>query len=105
MRAQRGEVQVCPAELPLTLLVWGQSRVIPVLLTSFTITESNFDQVLNPIQAEVALGMRVLTNMELPRVSLGRNAYIAYVKQKESLAQRYQSAGDQIRRVSGLLPS
>src|SRR6266852_1587581 len=29
--AQAGQVQVCPADVPLVLLVWGKSRVVPIL--------------------------------------------------------------------------
>src|SRR5262249_57243310 len=85
--AQAGKVQVCPADLPLTLLVWGKSRVVPVRLTSFSITEEAFDPKLNPIQAKVDLGMRVLTYMELKEDTVGFAAYIAYQAQKEALAR------------------
>src|SRR5829696_9215419 len=82
-----GKVQISPADLPLTLLVWGKSRAVPVLLTSFSITEEAFDQVLNPIRAKVDLGMRILTYMELKEDTLGFGAYIAYQSQKEALAR------------------
>jgi hypothetical protein len=101
--ANQGEVQICPADLPLTLLVWGKSRVVPVLLTSFSITEQAFDQMLNPIQAKVDLGMRVLTYMELQQTSVGFDIYLAYQRQKESLAGLYQ-LGAAERSVRGLLP-
>ncbi len=101
--AQRGEVQICPADLPLTLLVWGKSRVVPVLLTSFSVTEQAFDQALNPIQAKVELGMRVLTYMELQQTSVGYDAYLAYQRQKETLAQQYQPGAAESRTRS-LLP-
>ena len=102
--ADRGEVQLNPADLPLTLLVWGQSRVVPVLITSFSVTEENFDPKLNPIQAKVELGLRVLTYIDLPMESAGRNLYIAYQEQKENLANQYQ-AGAGADQISGLLPS
>ncbi len=101
--AQQGEVQICPADLPLTLLVWGKSRVVPVLLTSFSVTEQAFDQALNPIQAKVELGMRVLTYMEFQQTSVGFDAYLAYQRQKEALAGQYQS-GSVESRMRGLLP-
>lgn len=86
--AEQGEVQICPADLPLVLLVWGQSRVVPVMLTSFSVTEQAFDPQLNPIRAEVKLDMRVLTYMEFPKDSIARDAYIAYQREKENLAQQ-----------------
>ena len=101
--AELGEVQVCPADLPLTLLVWGGSRVVPVLLTSFSVTEEAFDQLLNPIRVRVELGMRVLTYMELQPTSIGFEAYRAHQRQKETLAELYRPAGLE-RRTRGLLP-
>jgi hypothetical protein len=85
--AAQGEVQLKPADLPLVLVVWGESRVLPVMLTSFSVTEQAFDPKLNPIRAEVRLGMRVLTYMEFPKKSIARDAYLAYQRQKEVLAK------------------
>jgi hypothetical protein len=101
--AQQGQVQVCPADVPLILLVWGKSRVVPVLLTSFAIAEQAFDARLNPIQAKVDLGMRVLTYMELQPGTLGYMAFLAYQRQKEMLAGQYQPLGDPSR-FRGILP-
>lgn len=101
--AQEGQVQVCPADVPLVLLVWGKSRVVPVLLTSFSVTEQAFDPNLNPIQAKVDLGARVLTYMELQSGTLGYMAFLAYQRQKEMLSSEYQPLGD-VSRVLGLLP-
>lgn len=101
--AQEGQVQVCPADTPLVLLVWGKSRVVPVLLTSFSVTEQAFDPNLNPIQAKVDLGMRILTYMELQQGTVGYMAFLAYQRQKEMLAAKYQPLGDPSR-FFGLLP-
>jgi len=101
--AQAGKVQVCPADLPLTLLVWGKSRVVPVRLTSFSITEEAFDPSLNPIQAKVDLGMRVLTYMELKEDTLGFGAYVAYQTQKEVLS-RLVRPGNAANALRGLIP-
>jgi hypothetical protein len=102
-QAERGEVQVCPADLPLTLLVWGKSRIVPVLLTNFSITEEAFDHNLNPIQAKVDLAMRVLTYMELKQTSHGYDVFLAYQKNKEALAGLYTPRGSE-NRIRGLLP-
>jgi hypothetical protein len=102
-RAEQGEVQLNPADLPLTLLVWGKSRVVPVLITSFSVTEEAFDPRLNPIQARVELGMSVLSDTDLPAQSMGRNIYRAYREQKESLARLYRAQGLE-EQIAGLLP-
>ena len=101
--AKAGKAQICPADLPLTLLVWGKSRAVPVRLQSFSITEEAFDPSLNPIRAKVELGMRVLTYMELKEDTIGFGAYIAYQTQKEVLA-RLVRPGDAGGAVRGLLP-
>lgn len=45
--------------LPRILFIWGPSRVLPVTITSMTITEQKYDVLLNPIQAEVKIGLQV----------------------------------------------
>jgi hypothetical protein len=102
-QAARGEVQVSPADLPLVLLIWGKSRVVPVKLTSFAISEDAFDTRLNPISAKVELGLQVLTYMEFTDSSIGRDAFIAYQKAKESLAQQ-NSPGNNQAGIRNLLP-
>jgi hypothetical protein len=101
--AEQGQVQVCPADTPLVLLVWGKSRVVPVLITNFSVTEQAFDPQLNPIQAKVDLGLRVLTYMELQLGTIGFKAFLAYQRQKEILAGQYQPLGD-TSRFRGLIP-
>jgi len=98
-----GKVQISPADLPFTLLVWGKSRAVPVLITSFSVTEEAFDQALNPIRAKVELGVKVLTYMELKPNSLGYQAYLSFQRQKETLAGQYQPGGGESA-VRGLLP-
>jgi hypothetical protein len=87
-QAQQGQVQVSPARTPLVMLAWGRTRTVPVQLTSFTVTEEAFDPNLNPINAKVDLGLKVLTYMEFPTQGAGREAFIAYQKERESLARR-----------------
>lgn len=86
-KAKQGQVQINPADLPLVLLVWGKSRVVPVKLTGFSISEEAFDTRLNPTAAKVELSMQVLTYMEFSESSIGRDAFIAYQKNKENLAR------------------
>lgn len=101
--AEQGEVQVNPEELPLVLLVWGRSRVVPVQVTSFSVTEEAFDPKLNPIRAKVDLGLKVLTYIELESTSLGRDAYLSYQRNKEELSGELRSEGD-VERTRALLP-
>ena len=84
--ALAGNTQICPADLPLVLFVWGPSRVLPVKLTSFSVIEEAFDKMLNPIKAKVDLGLQVLTYTELKKTSIGYGAYMANQIQKEVFA-------------------
>jgi hypothetical protein len=88
-QAEAGAVQVHPGDTPLVLLAWGASRVVPVQLTSLSVTEELFDPLLNPIGAKVELGLKVLTYMEFTRASVGRDTFIAHQKHMEELASTW----------------
>jgi hypothetical protein len=81
-----GVIEVIPAETPLTLLIWGSKRVLPVRLTSFTITEQAFDPALNPIQAKVGLSLQVLTYDDLGLLSVGGALSLAHQVIGETMA-------------------
>jgi hypothetical protein len=85
--AADGEAQVDSANVPLVVLAWGRSRVAPVLITSFSVSEELFDERLNPIHAKVDLGLRVLTYMEFTQASRGRELYFGYQRKKEQLGE------------------
>jgi hypothetical protein len=68
--ARAGAAFVLPAEAPLVLLVWGPLRVVPVRVSSLNITEQAFDNLLNPIQANVDLDLRTLTEKELDKAGV-----------------------------------
>jgi hypothetical protein len=101
---QAGGVQVKPAEVPLTLLILGASRVVPVQLEGITITEEAFDPALNPIQAKVELRLKVLTYLEFKKDNRGRDLYFSYQKTREELAMRHQFDDEAVRTVSGFIP-
>jgi hypothetical protein len=82
----RGMLEVAPAESPLTVLVWGVKRVVPVLVASLTITEEAFDPHLRPIRVKASFECKVLTSSDLPLQHLGGSLYIAYRKAVEQLA-------------------
>jgi hypothetical protein len=65
--AKVGISMITPAELPIVLLVWGRSRVVPVRITAVSVAELAFDERLNPIQATVILAMTALTEAQLSR--------------------------------------
>jgi hypothetical protein len=86
--AQLGTLEIVPMETPLALFVFGRTRVLPVRLTDFSITEEAFDASLNPIRAKVSLGMRVLTVNDVGFDHRAGSLFMIYLQQKESLAAR-----------------
>jgi hypothetical protein len=88
--SQQGALEIMPALAPLSLFVWSANRIVPVRLTDFSITEEAFDPSLNPLRAKVSLGLRVLSIDDLLFSDKGGSLYMAYQRQKESLAQLYQ---------------
>jgi hypothetical protein len=84
--ALAGTIELVPPEAPLTLLIWGIKRVLPVRLTQFSITEQAYDPGLNPIRARVALGLRVLSYSDLPLTNPGYYVFLAHQVTKEVMA-------------------
>lgn len=84
--ARLGIIEVIPPAAPLTLLVWGLRRVLPVRLSQFSITEEAFDPDLNPIRAKVSLDLRVLTYQDLGLLSTGGALYMTHQVFKETMA-------------------
>jgi hypothetical protein len=89
--ANAGTLEIIPLEQPLTLFVWSSSRVAPVRLTEFSVTEEAFDVQLNPIRAKVSLGLRVLTIDDLGFDTPGGQLFMAYLTTKERLAAQTKS--------------
>ena len=81
-----GIIEVIPPEAPLTVLVWGSKRVVPVRLTDLSITEEAFDPNLNPIRARASLGLRVLTYEDLGLLTPGGALFMVHQRAKEAMA-------------------
>ncbi|MFQ4147453.1 hypothetical protein AAGW05_01965 [Arthrobacter sp. LAPM80] len=81
-----GRLEILPMEAPLPLFVWSKNRVIPVRITDFSITEEAFDVNLNPIQAKVSLGLRVLTVDDVGFTHRAGSLFMSYLQQKEQFA-------------------
>lgn len=90
--AAAGQLEVLPAEMPLTLFVWSKERVMPVRVTELTVTEEAFDSRLNPIRAKVTLALRVLSVDDLGLTHRGGTIHLAYLENLERLAGRARSA-------------
>jgi hypothetical protein len=84
-----GGIEIIPPEAPLTLFVWGPKRVLPVRLTSFSVTEQAYDPALNPIRAEVDLSLEVLTTSDFQVTHPGYNIYLIHQIAKEAMAMTH----------------
>jgi hypothetical protein len=89
--ASSGTLEIAPMLAPLALFVWSKSRIVPVKVTDFNITEEAFDPSLNPIRAKVSLSLRVMTIDDLGFSSKGGSLFMAYLQNKEQLAGKVQS--------------
>jgi hypothetical protein len=90
--ARGGTLEILPPEAPLVIFVWSRSRVAPVRVTDFSVTEEAFDPLLNPIRAKVSLGLRVLTVDDLGYSHRGGTLFLSYLRTREALAARAPGA-------------
>ncbi len=94
--------------LPTVLFVWGPGRILPVRVTTLTITEKLYDALLlNPTHAEAQIGLTVLTPDEVVSIqdSLKEVAKTAYeysqgLRQALALANLANAAES----IIGMLP-
>jgi len=91
-----GNFMVTPRPAPLTLLVWGAKRVLPVRITNFSVTEEAYDAQLNPIRATVNLSLEVLNYNTLQPKQSGYQLFMAYQMAKEVMAKAASLVGSSI---------
>lgn len=102
-QADRGVLEIAPVQAPLVLFVWSKSRIMPVRVTEFRVTEEAFDPKLNPIRAKVSLGLRVLSVNDLGFDHKGGSLFLTYQQRKDELA-RLGSPGGLDRLGLGAVP-
>jgi hypothetical protein len=101
-QSQAGTLEILPPEAPLVLFVWSASRVVPVRVTEFSVTEEAFDVALNPIRAKVSLGLRVMTTDDLGFADRGGGIFLNYLRTREALAGKTGAASLQSLGLTGL---
>jgi hypothetical protein len=101
-QSQAGTLEILPSEAPLVLFVWSASRVVPVCVTEFSVTEEAFDVALNPIRAKVSLGLRVMTTDDLGFADRGGGIFLNYLRTREALAGKTGAASLQSLGLTGL---
>ena len=90
--SKSGTLEILPAEAPLVLFVWSPSRVVPVRVTDFSITEEAFDAQLNPLRAKVSLGLRVMSTDDLGFDHRGSSVFLSHLRTREALATKTGAA-------------
>jgi len=100
--ANSGTLEIAPMESALTLFVWGANRIVPVIVTEFSITEEAFDTALNPIRARVSLGMRVLSVDDLGFDHRGGSLFMSYLQAREQFASKAASVGFDTLGIGGI---
>jgi hypothetical protein len=100
--AQSGALEIVPMQTALSVCVWSTSRVVPVRVSELCINDEAVDPALNPIQAKVSLGLRVLSVDDLGFSHKGGSLFMAYLQQKEQLAAKSPSAALSIFGIGGI---
>jgi hypothetical protein len=88
--------QIVPRQkYPRILFLWGPFRVLPVVIESMTITELQYDFMLNPIQADVSIGLAVnaIDNCSDDTVGRGALEYSNLAKDAQAVANLAATIG------------
>lgn len=92
-------------QLPLVLLVWGPNRVAPVRVNSLSITETAFDELLNPVRASADLGVTVLRPEQVASTDrFARAAALRYLRGTADIAGYAPNQQAELARTSDLVP-
>jgi hypothetical protein len=87
--------QPIPREkFPRTLFIWGITRVLPVTIDSMTISELEYDALLNPLRAEVDLSLTVIAVDDCSDDVLAKGAleYTTMAKEAQAIANLANTA-------------
>lgn len=73
--------------VPRILFIWGLTRVLPVKIQSMSITEKKFDFLLNPVEAEVQIGLAInnLATTSTDTIGKGALTYSQVAKDAQSI--------------------
>lgn len=90
-------------QYPRILFIWGLTRVLPVIIESMSITEQQYDHRLNPIQAEVSLGLSVISIDQCSddKIAKGAMQYSTLAKEAQAAANLANTAPQVVELISG----
>lgn len=83
---------------PRILFIWGLTRVVPVIIDSMTINEKEYDSLLNPIRAEVTLGLTMIEQGHCAEDKIAKGAleYSNMAKDAQAVANLANTIADVI---------
>ncbi len=87
---------------PRILFIWGLTRVLPVVIESMTINELLYDGLLNPIQADVSIGMAVNAPTKCSDDAVAQGAYSYSTTAKE--VQAVANLANTVRLAADMIP-
>jgi len=82
----QGVMEIAPAVAPQILFWWGNNRVAPVTIESFSIEEEFYDYNMSLVRASVSLSLRVLSYTDVAPGTMLYNAYLTYQDNKARAA-------------------
>jgi hypothetical protein len=87
---------------PRILFIWGPFRILPVVIESMSITELQYDFLLNPIQADVQLSLAVnqIDNCSNDVVGKGALEYSNLAKEAQAIA----NLANTVEQIAELIP-
>ena len=91
-KLESGTLAAVPPVPPRILFVWGPGRVLPVAITSMTVTEEIFDGLLVPIRAKVKVGLEVGSFFGA-QATKDREYILTHIKKQELLAKTARLPG------------
>ena len=98
---QMGTTEILPPKESITLLIWGQGRVLPVTIKSYDINETYHDSKLNPIFAEVGVSLSVVKYSD---VSLTDPVFAMTLKQLYTLESQAAMNSSDVSSLQSLIP-
>lgn len=92
---KKQSAQPIPRETyPRILFIWGPTRVLPVTIDSMSITELDYDAILNPLRAEVDIALSVIAVDDCSDDILAKGAltYSTIAKEAQAIANLANTA-------------
>jgi hypothetical protein len=80
-----GGSNIPASRVPLVIMAWGPTRIAPVKLDSLTISETGFDELLNPIHATAQVGLTIMRPSDVDDEDIFTQAAATYYQAAREL--------------------